>query len=75
MKSLITSLLASGFCRLAVAFTYAGIIGLTSASAWAGQTATGIDYEQDSANIRTMTFDNVRGGVSVNCSSSRSRAR
>jgi len=34
---------------------------LNPASAMADQLATGVNYEKDSTNIRTLTFDDIRG--------------
>jgi hypothetical protein len=61
MKSIINAQQATKLFKFAGAFTVAGFAAfLVSTNTLAEQVATGIDYEKDSENIRTLTFDNVR---------------
>jgi hypothetical protein len=53
--------LAAKCFKTAVVCSLAGFVAfLTSASTVAEEVATGINYEKDSTNIRTLTFDKVR---------------
>jgi hypothetical protein len=62
MKSFLFVQQAPKLFKLAGAFSLAGFVALLmSTNALAEEVATGIDYEKDSENIRTLTFDDIRG--------------
>lgn len=47
--------------KLTLAFVIGGILFACSEDAEKEQLVTGIDYEKDAANLRTLVFDNTRG--------------